>query len=189
MLLTFSTTSAATNVSVGDLVNVVNPNLNFDGIFRVEAVGLSAEGSVSFQSTEHNSSDYVLSGHAAAPAKPTINLPNPLQVATPLNLTVSSGPSFNTTSNTGGYILADAIVVRLFVDWQAGADPFITEYIVQYKLSSESDYQTAGITSATEFFIFPVTVGGVYDVRVAARNELDRRSDFATVNNHTVAAA
>lgn len=187
MLLTLGTTAAAANISVGDLVQIVNKNLNFDGIYRIEGVGLSAEGSLQFQATEHNSNDYILDGHAAAPAKPSINLPDPLQVSAPTNLTVQSGAAFN-IANTNGYVQQDATIVRVFVDWLAGTDPYITEYIVQYKLSSDSDYTTAGLTNSTDFFITGVAVGQQIDVRVAARNELDRRSDFVQVSNHTVAA-
>ena len=178
MSIQFSTTTAATNVSVGDLVRVINKNLNFDGVFRIESINLSAEGSLGFVATEHNSGDYVLDGHAAAAAKPTINLPNPLQVTAPTNVTVvSSGQA-----SGGGYTSAS----QMKVTWTASTDPFVTEYIVQYKLTSATPYLTAGITNDTTFFIAPVGTGEVYNVRVAARNELDRRSNFANASAHTV---
>ena len=188
MIVSFSTTMAASDLSVGDLVRLINRHLNFDGIFRIETIGLSAEGSLQFQATEHNSSDYVLDGQAAAPARPTINLPDPLQVSAPTGLTVQSGAAFNIQTNTGGYLTEDSTVVRLFVSWVASTDPYVTEYIIQFKLSTDSDYVTAGITTATEFFIAPVLLGSSYDVRVASRNELDRRSDFTTVTGHTVSS-
>jgi hypothetical protein len=75
---------------------------------------------------------------------------------------------------------------RLDVTWTATTDPFIKEYIVQYKLVSDTDYITAGITNDTEFFIDPVASGEQYNVRVAARNELNKRSDYANASPHTV---
>ena len=179
MSIQFSTTTAATNVSVGDLVRVENKNLNFNGVFRVESMNLSGTGALGFVATEHNSNDYVLDGHAAAAAKPTINLPNPLTVAPPTSVTVTSGTSNNSTS---GYVAQS----QMKVSWTASTDPFTTEYIVQYKLASDSTYITAGITNDTQFFIQPVAVGDQYNVRVAARNELDRRSNYANAAAHTV---
>ena len=188
MIISFSTTMAASDLSVGDLVRVINRHLNFDGIFRIETMGLSAEGSLQFQATEHNSADYVLDGQAAAPARPAINLPNPLLVSAPAGLTVQSGAAFNIQTNTESYLSEDSTVVRLFVSWVASTDPYVTEYIVQFKLSADSDWNTAGITTATEFFIAPVILGSSYDVRVASRNELDRRSNFTTVSGHVVSS-
>lgn len=179
MSIQFSTTTAATNVSVGDLVRVENKNLNFNGVFRVESMNLSGTGALGFVATEHNSNDYVLDGHAAAAAKPTINLPNPLTVAPPTGVTVTSGTSNNSTS---GYVAQS----QMKVTWTASTDPFTSEYIVQYKLSSDSTYITAGITNDTQFFIGPVSTGEQYNVRVAARNELDRRSNYANAAAHTV---
>ena len=179
MSIQFATTTAATNVSVGDLVRVINNNLTFDGYFRIESISLSGEGSLGFVATEHNSGDYVLDGHAAAAAKPTINLPNPLTVTAPTGVTVTSGSANNSTS---GYVAQS----QMKVTWTASTDPFTTEYIVQYKLASDSTYITAGITNDTTFFIGPVATGDQYNVRVAARNELDRRSNYANAAAHTV---
>jgi hypothetical protein len=186
MIISFTTTMQAIDVSVGDLVRIVNTNLNFDGIYRIESVGLTSEGSLQFGATEHNSYDYGLDGHAAQRARPSINLPNPLLVSAPTNLTVQSGAQFNIQSNTGGYILQDSTLIRLSVSWTAGTDPYITEYIVQYKPSADATWITVGVTSDTTIFIAPVAVGVDYDVRVASRNELDRRSNFTTVIDHTV---
>jgi len=178
MIVSFSTTMAATDVSVGDLVRITNKHLNFDGIFRVETIGLSAEGSLQFQATEHNSADYVLDGHAAAAARPTINLPNPLLVAAPTNLSVTQ----STILSGSGYTASE----QLDITWTASTDPFTTEYIVQVKPASDSTFYTVGITNTTEFFWGPVATGDQWDVRVAARNELDRRSNYATVGTYTV---
>lgn len=179
MALQFATTTACSDVSVGDLVRIQNKNLNFNGVFRVESISLAGNGSLGFTATEHNSNDYVLDGQAAAAAKPTISLPNPLTVTAPTGVTVTSGSSNN---NTSGYVASS----RLKVTYTASTDPFVTEYIVQFKLASDSTYTTAGITNDLTFFIDPVSVGDQIDVRVAARNELDRRSNFANAATHTV---
>ena len=178
MSIQFATTTAATNVSVGDLVRVINNNLTFDGYFRIESISLSGEGSLGFVATEHNPNDYVLDGHAAAAAKPTINLPNPLLVSAPTSLTVTQ----STALSGSGYTANE----QLDITWTASTDPFTTEYIVQVKRAADSTFYTIGITNDTEFLWGPVSAGDQWDVRVASRNELDRRSDYATVATYTV---
>ena len=106
----------------------------------------------------------------------------------PTSLTLASGSAQNLTTNNTGYLSSDSVIVRIKASWTASTDPFVNEYIVQFKLSTDSDFTTAGITNDTEFFIQGVLTGSNYDVRVAARNELDRRSDFITVTSHTVAS-
>jgi hypothetical protein len=102
-------------------------------------------------------------------------------------LTLTSGSAVNLNVNTGGYITSNSTIVRIKASWTASTDPFTTEYIVQFKLSSDSTFITAGITNDTEFFIAQgIITGSNYDVRVAARNELDRRSNFVAVTGHTV---
>lgn len=178
MVVQFSTTSAVTNVSVGDLVSIQNKNLNFSGIFRIESMNLNASGDLGFVATEHNPNDYVLDGHAAAAAKPTINLPNPLLVSAPTNLAITQS-----TALSGSGYTADE---QLDITWTASTDPFTTEYIVQVKRAADSTFYTIGITNDTEFLWGPVSSGDQWDVRVASRNELDRRSDYATVATYTV---
>jgi hypothetical protein len=178
MVVQFSTTSAVTNVSVGDLVSIQNKNLNFSGIFRIESINLNASGDLGFVATEHNSNDYVLDGHAAAAARPVINLPDPLLVSPPTNLVVTQSTALSGSGYTANQ--------QLDITWSASTDPFTTEYIVQVKPAADSTFYTVGITNDTEFFWGPVAAGDQWDVRVAARNELDRRSDYATVATYTV---
>jgi len=178
MAVQFSTTSAVTDVSVGDLVRLQNKNLNFDGVFRIESINMNAGGDLGFVATEHNSADYVLDGQAAAAPKPTINLPNPLLVSPPTNISVSQS-----TALSGSGYTADE---QLDITWTASTDPFTTEYIVQVKRAADSTYYTVGLTNDTEFIWGPVSAGDQWDIRVASRNELDRRSDYASAATFTV---
>jgi predicted phage tail protein len=152
-IINFRTTLAAGNISVGDIVRVSSYPLNFDGLFRILTVNLSSSGTLGFTAVQHNPSDYVLNGHAAEAARPVINLPDPLQVIAPTAVTVASGAAYNIISNSDGYLSADSTVVRLYVSWTATTDPYAREYIVQYKLSADSEYITAGLTNDVEFYI------------------------------------
>jgi hypothetical protein len=184
--ITFRTTLATSNTTVGDLVRVINENFGLDGIFRIMDMRITTAGVIEISAIEHQSSTYAIDGSGTDYVRPTINLPDPFQVIAPTNLTVESGAAFNLQTNDEGYLTTDSTVRRLKVSWTASTDPFVNEYIVQFKVSSLSLYQTSGITTDTEFFIPGVSLTQDYDVRVAARNELDRRSDFIEVTDHTV---
>jgi hypothetical protein len=58
--------------------------------------------------------------------------------------------------------------------------------VVQFKKSSDADYITFIQTSETYTYIAPVALGEKYDVRVLARNELNRRSAYVTSQQHEV---
>ena len=178
--ITCNTTTDPANISVGDLVQITNANISLDGIFRVMSVDLTAQGQLAISATQHNASDYAINAKTVAPAKPTINLPNPFLVSAPTSLGLTSGPSYNFTDADGNKIR------RLYASWTATTDPFVVNYIVQYKRSSDADYTTIVETSDTNVFVSPVALGETYDVRVRARNELNRVSNFITATNHTV---
>jgi len=175
----FATTIAGSNVSVGDLCRVTSPNIGLDGQFRITDIRLNAEGDIQVTGFEHQPTIYTINAKSADITRPTLNLPNPLTVPAPTGVTVTSGSSNQASS---GYVAES----RLNVTWTAAADPFFKEYIVQYKLAADSNYITAGITNDVQFYIGPVTSGQQYDVRVASRNELNKRSNYANATRHTV---
>jgi hypothetical protein len=92
------------------------------------------------------------------------------------------------TDNQSGYVGSTEIVHRIKASWTGTTDPFFDRYVIQYKVSTDTDYITAGTTSDTFFFIAPLVAGTNYDVRVASENELNRRSAFVTSTGHTVSA-
>ena len=175
----FATTIAGSNVSVGDLCRVTSPNIGLDGQFRITDIRLNAEGDIQITGFEHQPTIYTINAKSADITRPSLNLPDPLTVPAPTGVTVNSGSSNQASS---GYVAES----RMNVTWTAAADPFFKEYIVQYKLAADSTYTTAGLTNDTQFFIAPVSSGEQYDVRVASRNELNKRSNFANATRHTV---
>ena len=178
--ITCNTTTDPSNVSVGDLIQITNANISLDGIFRVMSIDLTAQGQLAISATQHNASDYAINAKTVAPAKPTINLPDPFLVSAPATLSLLSGSIYNLTDSDGNKIR------RLYSTWTASTDPFVVNYIVQYKKSSDTNYTTIVETSDTTVFVSPVALGETYDVRVRARNELNRVSNFLTATNHTV---
>ena len=132
-------------------------------------------------SIEHQASSYAISASGDDYVRPTLNLPDPFQVIAPTGLTVESGNQFDLTDSNGN------VTNRLSVSYTASTDPFLSDYIIQYKRSSDANFTTFSQTAETFAFISPVVFGDTYDVRVTARNQLNRRSNFVTVLNHTVA--
>lgn len=178
--INFNTTLATSNTSVGDLIRVQNDLIGLDGIFRIMDMRINSNGDIEIQGTEHQASSYAIAGTGTDYVRPAINLPDPLQVIAPSNLSVASGSIYNLTSST------NETIRRLFVQWTASTDPFIRDYIVQYKKSADADYITWSQTSETYTYISPVALGESYDVRVLARNDLNRRSAFITSTGNTV---
>jgi predicted phage tail protein len=187
-LVSFATNLATSNTAVGDLIRVQNSNLSLDAVFRIMDMRLNTAGNIEITALEHQSGAYAIDGSGTNYTRPTTSLPDPFTVAAPSGLALASGSAQNLNVNTGGYLSSNSTIVRLKASWTASTDPFTTEYIVQFKLSSDSTFTTAGITNDTEFFIQGVLTGSNYDVRVAARNELDRRSNFVAVTGHTIAS-
>lgn len=178
--ISFAGTSALSNISVGDIIRVINANIALDGYFRVQAVTLTSQGDVQIAGTQHNPEDYVINAKSTPRARPVINLPDPNQVTAPTGLTVASGSQYNLLSSN------NETIRRLYVNWTASTDPFLTNYIVQFRKSSDADYITVAQTTETYFYISPVALGETYDVRVASRNELNRRSNYVTSTNNKV---
>ena len=181
----FVTNLSGSDLAVGDLCRVISNNIGLDGVFRITDIRLTSEGGLQITGFEHQPTAYVINAKSADITRPALNLPDPLDVVAPTGLTVQSGTAFNLTTNTGGYVEEDSTVRRLFVSWTATTDPFVREYLVEFKESAESEYNRSGSTSVTQFFIPAITQGTQYDVRVATRNELGRRSDWVYVLNHT----
>lgn len=188
LMITLNTTISASNLTVGDLIRVMNSNLGLDAVFRITNIQIQATGEITLAGFEHVASNYGFVAKDPDIQRPAISLPDPLLVSPPTSLTLSSGAVHNEDINTNAYVETNNTNRRILVSWLAPADPFVSRYIVQYRLSSSSDYDTWTTTVATTTFIDFVVLGASYDVRVAAINSLDRRSAFITVTGHTVVA-
>ena len=187
-IVSFNTTIASSNTTVGDLIRIINNKLGLDGIFRVSDIRIQPTGEAEITCVEHQVSAYVINAKPTDIVRPVISLPNPLTVSAPTSLSLSSGAAYNETINTNAYVETNNTNRRILVSWLAPTDPFVSRYIVQYRLSADSDYTTWTTTSATTTHIDFVVLGSSYDVRVASINSLDRRSAFTTVTAHTVVA-
>jgi predicted phage tail protein len=184
--ISFTTNLALSNAGVGDLTRVIDGFIGLDGIFRISEMTVDMNGLIGISATEHQSSAYAIGASGSDYTRPTLSLPDPTVVPAVTALTLSSGSAFDQVNNSDSYISNDGVTKRIFATW-SDSSPFKTEYLVQYRESADSDFTTVTTTKVNEIFIPNVTTGTSYDVRVAAINELGRRSDFTTVSNHVVA--
>jgi hypothetical protein len=185
--ISVATNMAGSNVTVGDLFRVINTRLGLDGIFRITDIRINEESDILVSGFEHQPSAYAVNAKGADITRPTLSLPNPELVVAPTAVTVASGAAQDLFYGVG-YVASDSTIKRLNVSWTASTDPFVRDYVIEYKVSTDSVYTIAGFTTRTQFYITPVTLGTIYNVRVAARNELNRRSAFASASAHTVVA-
>jgi len=178
--ITFNTNLATTNTAVGDLVRVQSDTLGLDGIFRIMDIRINSEADIEISGMEHQASSYAIGATGTDYTRPVINLPDPDLVPNLNAPTLSSGSEHNLVD------INNNTTYRIRVDWIASTDPFLTDYVVQFKKNSDPDYVTFTQTSDTYTYISPVALGEKYDVRILSRNELNRRSGYATTTGHEV---
>ena len=171
---TFLTTMATANTSVGDLIRINVDTISLDGIFRIVDMRIDSNGNIEVNAIEHQSSAYGITGTGVDYVRPSINLPNPATVTAPTNLVINSGQAYDIISSDGFKIY------RIYATWTASTDPFVNDYIVQYKKITDTDYTTYTQTGDTFAYIGPLVLGNSYVVRVCARNSLNKKSDFVT---------
>lgn len=92
-------------------------------------------------------------------AAPPVTLFEPWNVPPPTDLAISDDPIVA----TGG-----ASVPALKATWTAADDAFVVGYEVEYKLHADPDWISAGSVAAAPAWVYPVTIGAIYDVRVTA---------------------
>lgn len=143
---------------------------SFDPDQGLVTATLQAEDSAAYAWTYSSASPPVLS--------PTTTLSSPLTL-----------PTLSAPSVTGGTVTnADGTVTpSLAVTWTQGASPYLTGTEVNWKLSSDSTWQTISIDMpALAMTILPVKPGASYDVRIRAIAMLVRGAWSSTT---TVSAA
>jgi len=117
---TFVSTSEALNVSVGQIVDVTHSTPAWDEKpFRVNAMSLRMDGTVSVELIEHQDSIYPWSTKTEIDDIPDTTLPNPFTVLPATNLAVT----------TRNIIAADGTSLSaLDISWTAAADAFVEQY-------------------------------------------------------------
>lgn len=169
--VTFTATIEALTVEIGDIVTIIHSTPGWDETlakkFRVVRLALSQTDEVSVTAVEYNSSVYNIDETGIETVTAATNLPNPLVVAEPSNLTFSE-LKFDTLG-------------RGKLTWNVAPDAFVMEYEAQFKLQSSSVWLPAGTTSQNTLTISGLDVDA-YDFRVRAINTIGSNSAWVTAS-------
>lgn len=180
--LKFKATIEALQCEVGDVVDLTHDTPGYsEKLFRVSYLGLEPDGNVNVVLDEYDIDVYSLAAVPLEELGDTSSFSNPFDINPP------GIPSISQTfvTNTVGDIQNQ---VRM--SWSAPSNSFVKEYQAEYKLSDDTDYIIAGVTSDT-FVIINDLVAGTYNFRVKALNPLGTASEYSTrtaeiVNNTAV---
>lgn len=182
-VISFQTNLSMAHCTVGDLIKVTDASIGLDGFFRITDLNLDNNNSavIGCDAVEHQSANYAIATKSEPVTVPVLKLPDPTVMAPVTNLTVESPRRFSFIQPhfIGGRSN------RMKVSWDASDSPFAVDFVVQFKLRTDSDFTTYTITDDTEVFIPNVVSNQKYDIRVCARNNLGMRSDFVRAE-HTV---
>lgn len=97
----------------------------------------------------------------------------------PQNLILESGDGQTITESTG------VLINRIKASWSKPLGSNITSYEVQYKLTTETEWQTIS-TDTTSAFISPVTAGATYGVRVRSVAPDGNKSSWVQIVSYLV---
>ena len=170
----------AMDLSIGDIVNITHATPSFSAkAFRVQALTLNADMTISLTLSEHQDSYYSFGTQTVAATIPTTTLPNPFSVVAPASLTLTDEL----------IIYSEGIVLtRLNVVVGASTDKFVQYYQVEAKLSTETDYKIVAKGTQLNYEMLNVIDDKTYNVRVKAINSLGVSSSYTSANRLIVGA-
>jgi len=167
------TTSEALQLEVADVVSITHSTPGWTAKpFQVVGMQLNDDGTVGLALLEYDSSIYTWEVGAQQTSYPDTYLPNPFTVGTISNITVTE----STTLGDDGTVIPMGVI-----EWDASYDTFVSNYEIQYKLTSEADTEYKSIfTSINKYQFFNAVVGTSFTVRIRAINTLGSKGAFTT---------
>ena len=170
----------AYQLHIGDIVNITLSSLGFSTkAFRVIQMTFNEDYTITLQLVEHQDSHYTFASKTQVSSTPSTTLPNPFVIQPPASVTLSDEM----------IEYADGVVItRLNILIGASPDSFVSNYQVEAKLSTESNFKIISVGTQLNHEFLNVIDGATYNVRVKAINSFDVNSTFTTAN-HTVVGA
>ena len=163
---TFVSTSEALNIAVGDIVDVTHSTPAWEAKpFRVNALSLRMDGTVSVELIEHQDSIYPWSTKTAADDIPGTNLPNPFYIAPITGLSVIPRAS---------ELYDGTILSILDITWDASPDSFVRRYEVDITPAGGNTTSIVTVNNTHQFYVIDVSVD--YTVVVRAENAMGSTS-------------
>ncbi len=173
-------TSEFLDVSIGEIVAITYPSGGFDAKpFIVQGLSINEDLTVDVQLYEHQDNFYAWSTKSEAPTIADTTLPNPFTTQPPASVTLDDQLI---AYNDGTVIVALDILIG------ASTDSFVDYYQVEYKKSSETDYQVHGQGTGLNQRVLNVIDQETYDVRVKAINNIGASSTYVTATRTIIGA-
>jgi len=181
----FTSTIEGLRTEVGDVVYIKHATTGWDTLnsnqgklFRVMRITLQNDDEVRILAMEYDADAYDFGTINATDSAPNTNLPDALTVIAPTAISASEA-LYSTIGGAG-------VKVRVTIDWNASKDIFVREYEVEWRLNGSSTYThlttTRNLTARLDD-----ADPNVYDFRVRAINSMGVSSDWATLDNVTIA--
>ena len=170
----------AYDLAIGDIVNITHASLGFSAkAFRVMGITFNEDFTISLTLIEYQASHYTFASKTQVSSTPSTNLPNPFSIQPPASVTLSDEM----------IEYADGITItRLNIAIGASPDQFVSNYQVEAKQSTESDFKIISVGTQLNHEFLNVIDGATYNVRVKAINSLGVNSTFTSAT-HTVVGA
>jgi hypothetical protein len=184
LTVSFSAFQSALRCEVGDVVNITHTTTGWvNKTFRVFSMVLRDDDDVEVVLHEYDATVYNLDTLTAITSTPTLSLPNPFAITTPSALTLSSGTSDLLIGGDG------SIISRIKCVWTPPGDVFTTIAEIEYKLSTDTAWQSIADAEAAQgvAYISPVKDTLIYNVRIRFVNSMGTQSAWYTASPHTVA--
>ena len=173
-------TSEFIDLTVGDIVNVTYETASFSAKpFRVSSLTINDDLTVDLDLVEHQENIYSWTEKSEEPTIADTTLPNPFNVQPPASVTLSDQLI---QYNDG------TVIVALDIQIGASPDSFVDFYQVEYKKSSESDYQIHGQGTGLNQRVLNVIDQDTYNVRVKAISTIGATSTYVSANRTIVGA-
>jgi hypothetical protein len=170
----------AYDLAIADIVNITHASLGFSAkAFRVMGITFNEDFTISLTLIEYQASHYTFASKTQVSSTPSTNLPNPFSIQPPASVTLSDEM----------IEYADGITItRLNIAIGASPDQFVSNYQVEAKQSTESDFKIISVGTQLNHEFLNVIDGATYNVRVKAINSLGVNSTFTSAT-HTVVGA
>jgi len=170
----------AYDLVIGDIVNITHSSLGFSSKpFRVMSLTFNEDYTIGLDLVEYQGSHYTFAPKAEQTTTPSTNLPNPFVIQPPASLTLSD-EMIEYSDGT--------VITRLNILVGASPDSFVSNYQVEAKKTSESDFKIISTGSQLNHELLNVVDGIEYSVRVKAINSFGVSSSFISSTRTIVGA-
>ena len=163
--------ATALDLAVGDIVNITHATPSFSAKpFRVQGIAINADHTINLQCSEHQDAFYTFGLQLEVALIPDTNLPNPFLVGS---------PSIEVADELR--VLNEEAISVLTVD-VASSDLFATDFEVQAKKTTDTNFINLGKASGRRFELINVEDDAIYNVRARTVTSVSRSVFISTTH-------